>query len=228
MLEADASGAAAEAGVRAHAQWQEGRQTALAAGARPSVRVESVTRASRARVEAEGGAPLARANERALEPVRREATDVDRSARPGGRRFGSLVHASLAAVPLAAPPEQIERVVVAQARLFGSSAAERDAAQAAVASALAHPLLQRAARASELRRETPVLLREGDGALIEGVVDLAFCESTPEGARWTVVDFKTDRELSAARGAYEEQATLYARAISAATKRPCDAVLLSV
>jgi ATP-dependent exoDNAse (exonuclease V) beta subunit len=228
MLEADASGAAAEAGVRAHAQWQEGRQTALAAGARPSVRVESVTRASRARVEAEGGAPLARANERALEPVRREATDVDRSARPGGRRFGSLVHASLAAVPLAAPPEQIERVVVAQARLFGSSAAERDAAQAAVASALAHPLLQRAARASELRRETPVLLREGDGALIEGVVDLAFCESTREGARWTVIDFKTDRELSAARGAYEEQATLYARAISAATKSPCDAVLLSV
>jgi ATP-dependent exoDNAse (exonuclease V) beta subunit len=234
MLEADASGAAADAGVRAHAEWQERRKNALERGSVPSTRVETVTRASRARAEAHAAAE-GDAESRARAPaapraaaVRSDATEIDRGARPGGRRFGSLVHASLAAVPLDAGAEAIARVVTAQARLLGASAAERSAAETAVAGALAHPLLRRAASASELRREAPMLLRERDGSLIEGVVDLAFCESTPDGARWTVVDFKTDRELAAASRTYAEQVALYARAIAAATRAPCDAVVLAV
>jgi ATP-dependent exoDNAse (exonuclease V) beta subunit len=41
-----------------------------------------------------------------------------------------------------------------------------------------------------------------------------------------VVDFKTDRELTGARAAYEAQVALYARAVSAATGEPARGVLL--
>ena len=59
--------------------------------------------------------------------------------------------------------------------------------------------------------------------MIEGIVDLAFlCED--DGNRyWTVVDFKTDRDLDIARTKYAAQLTLYADAISAATGVPARA-----
>ena len=41
------------------------------------------------------------------------------------------------------------------------------------------------------RRETPITLTLADGTIVEGVLDLAFREKH----EWTVVDFKTDREL---------------------------------
>ena len=50
-----------------------------------------------------------------------------------------------------------------------------------------------------LRRETPLQHYREDGTLIEGVVDLAFQENTPEFNGWTVVDFKTDREIENAK-----------------------------
>ncbi len=217
MLEADESGAQAEAGLGAHAEWQRARGDALARGAVESMRVQSVTRAA--------AAATAAAEPRA---VRLEDTGAPRAGRPGGRRFGSLVHASLAALPLAQGPRGIPPVVRAQARLLGASEAEVAAAEQAVASALAHPLLRRAAAAQALRRETPALLRREDGSLLEGVVDLAFREVGGDGARWTVVDFKTDRELSESRAIYEEQLRSYATAIAAATREPVEAVLLSV
>ena len=68
------------------------------------------------------------------------------------------------------------------------------------------------------------MLRLADGSLAEGVVDLAFREARG----WTVVDFKTDREISARRHEYARQLALYARAISAATGEPARAVLLVV
>jgi len=75
-----------------------------------------------------------------------------------------------------------------------------------------------------LRRETPVWLRLEDGSLAEGVVDLAFRED----GEWTVVDFKTDRELEGSRGIYEDQVRLYARAVTAATGESACAVLLRI
>jgi ATP-dependent exoDNAse (exonuclease V) beta subunit len=59
---------------------------------------------------------------------------------------------------------------------------------------LAHDLLARARSAAArhvCRRESPVMIKDQDGMLIEGVVDLAF----EEKGVWTVVDFKTDQEL---------------------------------
>ncbi len=109
-------------------------------------------------------------------------------------------------------------------RLLGATPEEIAAAASAVSAALGHPLLLRAARSLALRRETPLLLRLPDGVLAEGVVDLAFREA--DG--WTVVDFKTDREIEAQRASYEAQVRLYARAVSAATGEPARGALLVV
>jgi ATP-dependent exoDNAse (exonuclease V) beta subunit len=79
-----------------------------------------------------------------------------------------------------------------------------------------------------LRRETPVLLRRADGTLIEGIVDLAFREDTQEFNGWTVVDFKTDRELEPNRSQYAAQVGLYVEAIADATTLPTRGVLLVV
>jgi ATP-dependent exoDNAse (exonuclease V) beta subunit len=89
---------------------------------------------------------------------------------------------------------------------------------------LAHPLLRRAAAATECRRETAVLLRLDDGTVVEGVVDAAFADA--EG--WTVVDWKTDVELGTRVADYRRQVALYVRAIAQATGRPARGVLLRV
>jgi ATP-dependent helicase/nuclease subunit A len=81
--------------------------------------------------------------------------------------------------------------------------------------------------ASHLRRETPVLLRQEDGTLIEGVVDLAFREEdTAKG--WTVVDFKTDREFELRQSEYTAQVAFYAEAIGKATKASTKGILLVI
>ncbi len=104
-----------------------------------------------------------------------------------------------------------------------------------VETALAHPILRRAAAAAargELRREVPVQLRLAERTLVEGVVDLAFREPgtarDPARPAWTVVDFKTDREIESERTRYEAQLRLYATALERATREPAEAVLLLV
>jgi ATP-dependent exoDNAse (exonuclease V) beta subunit len=96
-----------------------------------------------------------------------------------------------------------------------------------VKTALAHALFDRARaafRRGECRRETPITQRTDDGALIEGVVDLAFRED----GTWTVIEFKTDREIQRALAVYEQQVRVYASAIAMATGEPTRAVLLRV
>jgi len=61
--------------------------------------------------------------------------------------------------------------------------------------------------------------------LLEGVVDLAF----RDGDSWTVIDFKTDREISqAGLDRYRRQVALYAAAIGRATGAGVSAYLLRV
>ena len=67
-------------------------------------------------------------------------------------------------------------------------------------------------------------LRLADGSLAEGVVDLAFREA----GVWTVVDFKTDRDLEAHRAEHRTQVLLYAAAIAAATGETARGVLLAL
>jgi ATP-dependent exoDNAse (exonuclease V) beta subunit len=105
-----------------------------------------------------------------------------------------------------------------------------DAAAAAevVEQALTHDLLVRARRATDrgaCRRETPVTLTLDDGTLVEGVVDLAF----EENGEWTVVDYKTDREIATAgEDQYRRQIALYATAIARATGVRTTGVLLRI
>jgi ATP-dependent helicase/nuclease subunit A len=67
-----------------------------------------------------------------------------------------------------------------------------------------------------------------DQALAEGVVDLAFREEMSDFTGWTVVDFKTDRELEEASDHYVRQVQLYTRAVSASTNLPARGILLVI
>ena len=200
---------AAQANAQGHQRWQERRREAIHRGGRPSLRVETATARSLL-------AP-------ASEPVRLDSVELRDLTRPGGKRFGTLVHALLAEVDLRAGPEAIARVARAQARLVGATPGETDAAVRAVGAALAHPLLRRAASAAECRREEPMVHRLEDDTLLEGVMDLAF----RDGEGWTVVDFKTDA-LPASQAQYAAQLRLYCAAITAATGLPATAILLAV
>jgi ATP-dependent helicase/nuclease subunit A len=157
-------------------------------------------------------------------------TGAVRAARPSGRRFGTLVHAVLADVPFAAGPAEIEPLVALHARLVGASAAEIAAATGAVAAALTHEILLRAA-AAERRgrcfRELPLTYRDPAGGFVDGVADLAFAEPGDGGERWIVVDYKTDARPGSI-DAYRAQVGLYADALARATGRPVTGVLLAV
>jgi hypothetical protein len=126
------------------------------------------------------------------------------------------VHAMLASMPLDGDAATIADTSRIQARILGAPDEEAAAARDVGAAALAHPLLGRARKALRIERETAVMLRAEDGALVEGVVDLAFLE---EGVGWTVVDFKTDIEIAGRKEDYARQVDAYARAIGAATCR---------
>jgi ATP-dependent exoDNAse (exonuclease V) beta subunit len=147
--------------------------------------------------------------------------------RPSGRRFGSLVHAVLATVPFDGSAEPSD-VADLYGRTLGATADEVGAAVTVAQTALAHPLLQGAGAAAargDCRREVPVSACLDDGTLVEGVVDLAYRD---ESGIWTVVDFKTDKELDIALESYERQVALYADLISRATGQVARPVLIRV
>src|SRR5262249_16537049 len=115
-------------------------------------------------------------------------------ARPGGARFGTLIHAILATVDLRGTREAVAEHAEVHSRLLGASDEEGEVSIEMVTAALAHPLLKRAAAAvgrGACRRETAIVVRLEDNTLIECVADLAF----QEAQEWVVVDFKTDFEL---------------------------------
>jgi ATP-dependent exoDNAse (exonuclease V) beta subunit len=203
-------------GMTAHKEWQASRADAIARASQPSLTVqragEWVTTAEAASI--------------AWPDV--DLVELPRLARlAGGRRFGVLVHAVLAHVPLSAATDVIEQVADVQGRVFGADPAEIEAATMAVARVLASPLLVSARHAHDrgrCRRETPVTLTTRAGVLVEGIVDLAF----EDERGWTVVDFKTDQELSVALDRYKRQVGVYVEAIRRATARDVHGVLMRV
>jgi ATP-dependent helicase/nuclease subunit A len=214
LLEADASGARSEEGIRQHAAWQAERRRVREAAGQPSLRVVTATEQAATGEDEEPDV--------AVESVGGDA------ARPHGRRFGTLVHAVLARVDLDADRPGVETVAALEGRLLGATPEEIAAASESVERALAHPLLRRAAvaaHAGRCRRESPVALRLPDGVLVEGVVDAAFPE---DGAGWTVLDFKTDVEIAGRVEEYKRQVALYAQAIERATGVEARGVLLRV
>lgn len=74
---------------------------------------------------------------------------------------------------------------------------------------------KRARAAKTLRRETPFTYKHGE-VYIQGVCDLCFLE---EG-RWVLCDYKTDRNMAAAKERYARQLSWYARALAALTGKP--------
>ncbi len=194
-----------------HDAWQKHRIACTQRGSSPTHRVEIVTARSKL------GGPVS------LLPVAVHRTDVAREGRPRGKAFGVLVHAVLAEVRLDGNSDEVAHASRAMGRMLGASDADVKHAAAAALAALRHPLVREAAGA-EHRRESPVLLRDHDDSLIEGVLDLAF----RRGEKWVVVDFKTDRELADSKAAYEAQVRLYARAVSETTGCEAEAALLLV
>jgi len=153
--------------------------------------------------------------------------------RPSGKRFGTLVHAVLATLPLDADESDVEELAAMHAKLFGADDEERDAAAGLAVKLLQHPRIAeaRAAEAAGRRvwREAPVTLRIDDGKsqtvqIVDGQVDLAY--ETEKG--WIVVDFKTDIEMVNAQDAYKQQVALYCEAVKRATGEPAKGVLLRV
>ena len=210
ILQADEKGIVAKDGIERHEAWRNARAEAVSRASTPSRVVRIVTDAK------DGiGAP----------DVSIESTTAIRTTRPHGKRFGILVHAVLATVPLDANEQTIADVARIQGRLVSATDEEVAAAREAAAAALAHPLLLRARAAKRVLRETAVMLVEDDGSIVEGVVDLAFEE---EGRGFTVVDFKTDVEIAGRRDAYARQVDAYARAVGTAGGAPAIGVILGV
>ncbi len=127
-------------------------------------------------------------------------------------------------VPLVANRGLIEQLVDWNTRLLGSPAEERDAAIAAVETALAHPLLARARIASRCHREYPLVYKLDDGRVLEGILDLAFVEKD----QWVIVDFKTDADVTERRAQYERQLQWYGFALGRLTKMAARAYLLEI
>ena len=198
------------ASLAAYREWERERAENLQRGARPQFNVVLASQAT--------AAPPGEAIPVATEFTPKPAT------RPGGRRFGTLVHAVLRDVALDADAASMERLAESAARSLGATREETEAARDAVANALANPLLQRARASSRIHREYPILLKLEEERLLEGVIDLAFVENDS----WVVVDFKTDADLSDRRAMYERQVQWYAYALATLSGMPARAVLLGV
>jgi ATP-dependent exoDNAse (exonuclease V) beta subunit len=201
------------AGQRAYIGWRDARDEALKAGTQPSVRVRTAT---------EWAVASGSEASELVEVVRLDAAP----GRPSGTRFGTLVHAVLATVPLDASPATVHAITATQSRVVGATADESSAARGVVEAALRHPLFDAARTAvseGTCLRETPVTLTVGD-QLVEGTVDFAF--QTADGT--TVIDFKTDRVDGVQLERYQRQVGLYAAAIGRVNGEKVRAVLMMV
>jgi ATP-dependent helicase/nuclease subunit A len=193
--------------------WRSSRDAAVAAASVPSIRLMTVTEWAEAQSVPGEADRAVRLDVDVTVETLAGATD-----RPGGARFGSLVHGVLADVPLTGGPDApalVASLADAHGRLLGADAAEVTAAAAVVLRMLSHPVMIAAAAAAErgdCYREMPMTWRLEDGALVEGTVDLAYASDD----EMVVVDFKTDREVAGALDRYRRQIRIYAAAIAAA------------
>ena len=199
-------------------RWRTECEALVRQGSTPSLRVETAT--AWAAEAARLGIDDAIASASEIHVIQMPGAED----RPRGPRFGALVHAVLAIVPLDANDEVIRRTSEVQARILASPPEETIAAAHVVHTVLQHELMGRARMSSRLRRETPITWMQPGGSLIEGVLDLAFDEQDLT----TVVDFKTDHELSAGEARYRAQLQKYVDAVAAASNRRVEGVLFKV
>jgi ATP-dependent helicase/nuclease subunit A len=212
---------AVEEKLAEYERWKAGRAATIGGAERPALRVATATAWARDR-QSEAGY----VDDDVVTPI--ETVVLTRAGgRPFGPRFGTLVHATLATVPLDADPDAIARVAATEARILGAPDDEREAAAQAVADVLAHPLLLQArhcATEGRCHREVPITWLAPDGMLLEGTIDLAF----EDGDELVVLDFKTDRELTTDFDQYRRQVDVYCRALSSVRAKPARGILLRV
>ena len=225
LIHKDAPAATVLADRMRYDEWRSWRASALAQGGTATVRVMTATEWADASLDGRVALPVAVGT--AASAVRVEDASLDDVVRPSGARFGTLVHALLAHAPLDAGPDALARLASVQARLLGTSDAERASAAESVARVLAHPRLVRA-RAAQVegrlfRRELPLVLTVA-GVVVDGQADLVW----DDGDRLVVIDYKTDVDLSPGEPSYRRQIGLYADALAQAYGRAVEAVLLRV
>jgi ATP-dependent helicase/nuclease subunit A len=207
-------------------RWREQRAVTQASGSQASMRVLTASELAAQPPDSAPGVPLPAGDTITLEDAGFGVI------RPSGKRFGTVVHAVLATMPLDATPGDVDELAALHSKLFAATDEERDGAAAIARKLLAHPRLEaaRAARKAGRRvwREAPVSLRlddeDGQARLVDGQVDLAY----ETDAGWVVVDFKTDIEIASAQDAYKKQVALYCEAVRRATGLPATGVLLRV
>jgi ATP-dependent helicase/nuclease subunit A len=219
LIVKDGDAAAVSARLDAYRTWSGEKARVIEVASSPALRVKTAT--AWAAEAATLGIDQEIASQAAVEVVDLGPVAADR---PRGPKFGSLVHAVLASIPLEAAPDLVARAADVQGRMLGASPAEAGAAATLVSSVLGHEVMTRARAASRVRRETPITWLQRDGTLIEGVLDLAF----DEGDATVVVDFKTDHELEAGETRYRAQLQQYVHAVTRATGRPARGILFRI
>ena len=213
LLEADEKKVVSTRSIEQWTRWRDARAKLLATGEAETIRVNTATELSAAKPSASDGVDI-----EVIETMRDPA-------RPHGPRFGTLVHLAMLRVNFDATEDAILASVAASGRMLGADDAEVAAAARAVSLALKSPLMTRVRKSIDVRRECPVLLKLDDGAMVEGIADLAFAEGANGKTIWNVVDFKTDLAIVARREEYRAQISLYARGIARASNRPSRGIL---
>ena len=222
LITKNASPADVAADRRVYDEWRSARTSTIERGRVPSMLVKTATQLKSD--DMEGTTPF-------THPVVLEDAGLS-VVRPSGKRFGTLVHAVLAAMPLSATREEVDTLATLYGRMFNATDEERGGAASLAAALLTQPRLAAARQAERdgrrVWREMPVSLRlDRAGAqplLIDGQVDLAY--ETDDG--WVIVDFKTDIEIASAQEAYSQQVGMYVEAVQRATGQRAQGVLLKV
>jgi len=212
LLEADEKKEVSTRGIEKWTEWNESRAKLIDTGSAPSIVVTTATEFSKA--------------ESGIAAPDIEVIETTRDAmRPHGPRFGSLVHLTMLRISLDATDDTIRAAAAAGGRMLGADDAEVAAAARAVSLALKSPLMTRVRNSPDIRRECPMLLKLDDGAIVEGIADLAFLESANGNTIWNIVDFKTDAAIASRIEEYSVQISLYARGIAHASKLPSRGIL---
>ncbi len=135
-----------------------------------------------------------------------------------GQAVGNVIHRLLASgtVDPAELSRRVGDVVAAVAAESGVDPSDlsRESGEL-LTSFLASPLAEHLREIETLGREIPLLLREKDGRVYRGSIDLLYRDTD---GRPVVADYKTDRETDPARlrQLYREQLGVYARAVGRA------------
>jgi ATP-dependent exoDNAse (exonuclease V) beta subunit len=189
-------------GLRRYQEWKDTRAKRLEAGAAPSYRVATAQ-------------TFGSAAEAVHIPVETVTLPIA-IGRPTGRKFGRVVHGIL---QHAGSPDDVAALAGIWSRRHSASEEERTAAADAARRALEY-IAQAIPAGAHRYRELPVMVRLGDGTIIDGRIDLAWRTE----ASWTVIDYKTDRREK--RNIAQVQ--LYALALERATNLPARCLVLEV